>query len=353
VNYKDLLSDGVLDYKANPNPKHTTTCGITTIQDNPKIVSTNRAINPADRQEAAKIVEKHLKEGIIEPSNAPWSSNSVLVKKDGKLRMVIDYRALNKVTVRDAYPMPRIQDLTDCLKGTKWFTGMDCVQAFHQIPMADERSKDLTTFRGPAGGLFRYRYMPMGLVNAMAIWSRFIDTVMGEFQHDCVLCYADDCLVYTKSEQVEDHIHDLKRIFEILRKHGIKIKASKLKLGLKQMPFLGVIITEKGVEPNPEKTQAITKLEYPKTLKQLRRVLGIFAYYRKFIPHFSEKAAPLYAQTKKFVQNKRVGSAIILTDESKKAFDELKRAITSEPIVLHYPDWINPSRFIVMLRNKQ
>jgi hypothetical protein len=124
--------------------------------------------------------------------------------------------------------------------------------------------------------------------------------------------------------------------------HGIKIKASKLKLGLKQMPFLGVIITEKGVEPNPEKTQAITKLEYPKTLKQLRRVLGIFAYYRKFIPHFSEKAAPLYAQTKKFAQNKRAGSSIILTEESKKAFDELKRTITSEPIVLHYPDWDQP-----------
>ena len=104
----------------------------------------------------------------------------------------------------------------DCLKGTKWFTGIDCVQAFHQIPMANERSKDLTTFRGPSGGLFRYRYMPMGLVNAMAVWSRFIDSVMEKHLYDCVLCYADDCLIYTKSDNVDDHIRDLKKVIDQL-----------------------------------------------------------------------------------------------------------------------------------------
>lgn len=91
----------------------------------------------------------------------------VLVRKDGKTRMAIDYRQLNKVTIKDSYPMSRIQDLTDTLRGTKWFSSIDCVQAFHQIPMASERSKDLTSFRGPSGGLFRYRYMPFGLVNAI------------------------------------------------------------------------------------------------------------------------------------------------------------------------------------------
>src|SRR5690348_10002723 len=126
--------------------------------------------------------------------------------------------------------MPRIQDVTDVLQGTHWLTGMDCVQAFHQIPMADERSKDLTTFRGPTGGLYRYRYMPMGLVNAMAIWSRFIDTAMVGMS-DFVLCYADDVLVFTKSPRVEDHIRDLEKVFEQLDRNGIKIKASKLKLG--------------------------------------------------------------------------------------------------------------------------
>jgi len=256
--------------------------------------------------------------------------------------MVIDYRELNKVTVRDTYPMPRIQDITDVLGGTNWFTGMDCVQAFHQIPMSDERSKDLTTFKGPIGGLYRYRYMPMGLINAMAIWSRLIDTTM-DGASDCVLCYADDVLVHTKSQNVEDHVRDIRKAFARLDQSGIKIKASKLKVGLKSMPFLGIIIDKDGIKPNPEKTAAIDRLEYPRTLKQLRSVLGMFAYYRKFIARFSEIAKkPLYEQTKKNIKNPRVGKAIILSDDSKKAFDYLKRVITQEPIVLHYPDWDRP-----------
>ena len=143
---------------------------------------------------------------------------------------------------------------------------------------------------------------------------------------------------------------DLEKVFKELDKHGVKIKASKLKLGCKQMPFLGIIITPDGMIPNPEKIKAITALEYPKTIKQLRRVLGMFAYYRRFIPKFSEKAAPLYAQTKKNCQNKRNARGIILTNESKRAFEELKLAITSEPIILHYP---SHSKFIVMLPQKR
>jgi exodeoxyribonuclease III len=341
--YRDLLSDGKLDFGTDDNPKHSTVCKIITTVPDPQIQSTNRSMAPGDRELHKKQIEDRLKEGVIEPSCAPWSSNSLLVKKDGKVRMVIDYRALNKLTVRDAYPMPKIQDIMDCLKGSKWFTGIDCVQAFHQIPMADERSKDLTTFRGPSGGLFRYRYMPMGLVNAMAVWSRFIDTAMEKHQHQCVLCYADDCLIFTKSDSVDDHIADIRKVFEQLRKYGVKVKASKVLLGRKQMPFLGIIITQDGMIPNPDKVKAVSSLEAPKTLKQLRSTLGIFAYYRKFIPKFAKKAAPLYEQTKKFVQNKRDRAGKIeLTEASIKAFKKLKEAITKEPIILHYPDWNQP-----------
>jgi len=120
------------------------------------------------------------------------------------------------------------------------------------------------------------------------------------------------------------------------------VKASKLMLGRKEMPFLGVIITQDGMIPNPEKIKAIMAIEEPKTLKQLRSSLGMFSYYRKFIPKFSERAAPLYEQTKKNVQNKKDKKGIILSKESKIAFKDLKRAITTEPIVLHYPDWDIP-----------
>ena len=163
---------------------------------------------------------------------------------------------------------------------------------------------------------------------------------MAEHQHDCVLCYADDCLIYTKSESVDDHVRDIQKVFDELRKRGIKIKGSKLKLGCKRMTFLGIIITRDGMIPNPEKTKAIMALPLPKTLKQLRRVLGIFAYYRKFIPKFSKRAKPLYDLTKKGVRKEK--GNITLTEEAKDAFDDLKTAITSEPIVLHYPDWSKP-----------
>jgi hypothetical protein len=194
VKYKHLLSDGSLDFHTNPHVKHDTTAAITTTVEFPKIVARGTRCNPEETKAYMKAIGDKEKEGVIEPSRAPWCSNALLVRKDGKIRMVIDYRALNKVTVKDSYPMPRIQDVTDVLQGTHWLTSMDCVQAFHQIPMADERSRDLTTFRGPTGGLYRYRYMPMGLVNAMAIWSRFIDTAMAGM-NDFVLCYADDLLV--------------------------------------------------------------------------------------------------------------------------------------------------------------
>ena len=181
----------------------------------------------------------------------------------------------------------------------------------------------------------------MGLVNAMAIWSRFIDTAMDGL-HDFVLCYADDILIFTKSTSIDDHINDLERVFIQLDKYGIKVKASKLKIGLKEMPFLGVVITEDGIKPNPAKTAAIEKLAYPTSLKELRSMIGMFAYYRRFIEKFSEVASPLYEQAKKHTHNPRNAKGIILTEESKAAFDFLKKAITQEPVMLHYPNWDIP-----------
>ena len=174
IDYKHLLSDGSLDFKQNPKVRHDTTAAITTTEHNPRIFARSRGCNPDEAQEFKKVIDQKIAEGVVEPSKAPWCSNALLVRKDGKLRMVIDYRTLNKITIKDVYPMPRVQDVTDVLGGSQWFTGVDCCQAFHQIPMADERSRDLTTFKGPIGGLYRYRYMPMGLLNAMAVWSRFI-----------------------------------------------------------------------------------------------------------------------------------------------------------------------------------
>ena len=141
VRRRNVLSDGTLDqWNAKP-PTHDVRCDVRTTVENPKLYASNRQQSPEQREVHAKIIADMLKQGVIEPSKAPWSSNSVVVERDGKKRLVIDYRKLNEVTIRDNYPMPRIQDLTDHLMGTKWFSGIDCTQAFHQVPMADERSK--------------------------------------------------------------------------------------------------------------------------------------------------------------------------------------------------------------------
>src|SRR3954471_17252785 len=179
--------------------------------------------------------------------------------------------------------------------------------------------------------------MPFGLVNAMAVWSRFIDTVMGRFQFKSVLCYADDCLVYTKSESIDDHLRDVGVAFDQLHQYGVRIKASKLKICLKEIPFLGVVLQENGIIPNKEKTKAISDLPLPASLGQLRRTMGMFAYYRRAIKDFSKIAAPLYRHTGKGVQNKKGKHKEILLDQgARKAFAILKRAITV------FPDWGEP-----------
>jgi exonuclease III len=343
IKHRHTMSDGTLDYVANPAVQHQTTCEIRTTVDNPRLISYHGKATPDERKEQAEIIQKYLEQGIIEPSKAPWSSSTILVRKDGKIRLVMDYRGLNKVTIKDAYPMPTVQQLTDCLQGSLWLTTVDCVQAFHQIPMDSERAKDLTTFRSYSGGLYRFRFMPFGLTNAMAVWCRFIDSVVREFQYDYVLCYADDILIYTKSSRLEDHLRHVDRVFARLAEFGLKVKATKIKIACHELPFLGVLVGAQGMRPNPEKTKAIKELQVPRSVNQLRRILGMFSYYRKFIAGFGQIAAPLYAHVAKGVRNKRNDSTqIVLSEEAMTAFEKLKAAITSDDVMIHYPDWNVP-----------
>ena len=343
VDNDDILTDGSLAYDSDTKMKHSTTAVISTTTQDPMFKAYAKDWTPQDRAEIDKQVEEKMRQGIVEPSSAPWSSNVVLIRKDGRVRMAIDYRKLNSVTVKDVYPMPKVQALIDCLEGSHWLTGLDCAQAYHQIPMGDERSKDLTSFRVPGRGLLRFAYLPFGLANAGAVWSRFIDDAMQDLRYRTVLCYADDILCYTKDPKVEAHARDLQGMFNRLRKYGIKIKASKLHLGVRELPFLGVLAGVNGVRPNPEKVSAILEAKLPNTVGQLRRVIGQFAYYRRFIPWFAEIANPLYKMVGHNKQNKRDSkNQIVFNKEQREAFEALKHKITTSPIVLAYPDWDAP-----------
>ena len=332
------LSDGILDFKN--RVEHKFNFEIVLTDTNPRFFARPDKSTPVQKNEIHKQVEHKKSQGIIERSSAPWSSNCVLINKNGKTRIAVDYRKLNSYTVRDSYLLPTVQEIMDTLANKKWFTSVDCVQAYHQIPIKSERDRDLTTFVVPGGGLYRYKYMPFGLKNAGACWSRFIDNALGDLRWNICCVYADDILIVTESEDVEDHIKDLDKVFDRLDSLGIKVRGDKMKLGVKELPFLGQIVGIEGIKPDPEKLKAIKDLPVPSTVHQLRRFLGMASYYRKFVKNFSDVAAPLYLLTKKNAQNRRLSNRqIAFTTEETQAFEKIKDLLTSEPIVLHFPDW--------------
>ena len=336
-----VAKDGKLDFSR--DVKHNTKMSIETITENPVFKAYAGRATPDKVKEIQKQTEEKLKQGIIEKSSAPWSSNCVCISKNGKVRIAVDYRKLNEVTVKDNYLLPTIQECLDQLHGTRFFTSIDAAQAYHQIPLATERDKDLTSFVVPGGGLYRYKYMPFGLANAGAVWTRFIDEVLEGLRWNVCLVYADDILVYTKSSDVRDHIRDLDRVFDRLDKYNVKVKGDKMRLALKELPFLGQLVSEEGCRPDPSKTKAITELQAPTSVHQLRRVMGMFAYYRKYINNFADVAAPLYELCGKNAQNKRLSNkSIALSPTQKKCFDKLKRLLTTKPIFLRFADWNAP-----------
>ena len=335
-----ISKDGKLDFSQPPH--HDVMCSIETISDAPFKAHPIKA-NPFEKEEILRQVEEKLNQGIIEQSSAPWSSNCVCISKNGKTRIAVDYRKLNKVTKKDNYLLPTIQEILDSLEGTQWFTSIDACQAYHQIPMASERDRDLTTFVVPGGGLYRYKYMPFGLTNAGAVWTRFIDSVLSGLRWNVCLVYADDILINTKSLRVTDHIRDLDKVFTRLHRYNIKVKADKIRLALRELPFLGQLVGENGVRPDPEKTKAITALQIPHNVHELRRAMGMFTYYRKYIPDFARIAAPLYNMCGKNAQHKREKNrAIVLDDVAMESFETLKKFLATEPIMLHYPQWDVP-----------
>lgn len=234
IRHRETLTDGKMDFAK--TPKHNTTCEITTTQGDPVLREYSKSFAPDDRELIRKTLQEQKDQNIIEPSRAPYANNIVLIKHP-KVRVVVDMRELNKQTVRDVYQMPKISDLNDALAGAEWFSAADCCSAYHQIPLADERSKDLTSFSIPGGGLWRFRMMCLGLVNAPAVWSRFIDTALSQYRWDFILTYMDnDILAYTKGH-IDKHIDHLELFFDKLDDHGIKLKASKLLLGRKALAW--------------------------------------------------------------------------------------------------------------------
>ena len=280
-------------------------------------------------------IERHisdmLEQNIIEESASPWSSPVVLVKKkDGTSRFCVDYRKLNAVTRKDSFPLPRIDDAIDSLRGAKYFTTLDMQSGYHQVAM-HPNSKEKTAFISHAG-LYHFNVLSFGLTNAPPQFQRLMSRVLLGLEWKICLVYIDDVIVF--SSTFEEHIHRLRLVFDRFRQANLKLKPSKCHFAQASVNYLGFIVSSKGVLPDPDKLAAVDSFPVPKSVKEVRSFLGLCNYYRRFVEKFASIASPLNRLTRKDV-------SFVWTPECEEAFVELKRRLCSPPI-LAYPDFQQP-----------
>ena len=246
-------------------------------------------------------------------------------KKDGKVRFCVDYRRLNDVTVKDAYPLPRVDDCLDSLAGSKWFSSMDLNSGFWQIGMSPD-DKEKTAFITSLG-LYQFTVMPFGLANSPSTFERLMENILRGLQWQECLVYMDD--VITPSRTFEDGIIRLEHILERLTHANLKLKPSKCTLFQKEIKFLGHVVSESGITTDPEKISDVRDWPIPTTAKQVRSFLGLCSYYRRFVQSFAKIARPLHRLCEKQTKFE-------WTEECTQSFETLKSQLTTAPI-LAYP----------------
>lgn len=269
-------------------------------------------------------VEQMLRDGIIEPSRSAWSSPIVIVKKqDEKSRFCIDFRRVNEVTERDACPLPQITATLDKLRGARYLSTLDLKSGYWQVPLARD-SRPITALTVPGKGLMQFRVMPFGLHSAPATFQRLLDQTLGPELKPHVFVYLDDIIVCNRT--FDEHLRTLREIFRRLRDARLKLNPEKCKFCVNRIKYLGHVIDQDGIRTDPEKVSAIANWKEPRTVRQIRQFLGVASWYRRFIRNFATTAAPLTALTRKNAKW-RWGP------EEQRAFEQLKSALTSSPIL--------------------
>ena len=278
---------------------------------------------PAELGELKIQLQELLDKGFIRPSVSPWGAPVLFVKKkDGSMRMCIDYRKLNQATIKNKYPLPRIDELFDQLQGAAYFSKIDLRSGYHQLRVRDS-DVSKTAFRTRYGH-YEFLVMPFGLTNAPAVFMALMNKIFAEYLDQFTVVFIDDILVYSKSR--EEHEEHLRIALQLLRDNQLYAKLTKCDFWLEEVAFLGHIISKEGLSVDPAKIDAVVKWERPKNASEIRSFLGLAGYYRRFVQGFSSIAASLTKLTKK-------NAPYVWTDQCETSFQELKKRLTSAPVL--------------------
>lgn len=289
--------------------------------------------SPYIQKKVDEELDRMLSLGVIERSESPWSSPMVVVKKpNDKIRLCLDSRKLNDRTKKDAYPLPYISGILGKFVGTKYLSSIDLKDAFWQIPLEDE-AKEKTAFTIPTRGLFQFTVMPFGLHNAPQTQCRLMDRVLGADLHPNVFVYLDDIVIATNT--FEEHLRMLEEVSKRLRQANLGINLEKSKFCVPSIKYLGYVVDGEGIHTDPGKIECMVNYPVPKCTKDVRRLIGLASWYRRFIADFSTIVSPITELLKgklgKFMWSK----------EADEAFLKLKTALVSAP-VLSNPDFSKP-----------
>lgn len=285
-------------------------------------------LSPPQAQVMRTHIEELLEKGVISKAKSPYAAPAFLVKKpNGDFRLCIDYRHLNKKVRMDAFPVPAIEHIFQCLKGAKVFTTLDLNSAFYQIELSD-KSKELTSFVTPEGQ-FVFHKTPFGLSVSPSSLIRLMSELFSDLRYKNVIVFFDDLLIY--SENMDSHMSHVREVLQRLRNANLTVNPNKVKFAKSELKFLGHRISSAGLAVDNEKVQAIADLPVPKNLKQMMTFIGMVSYYAKFIPDYAQVVAPLNDLRKK-------GTKYCILDEHRQAIRVLKDALCKSPI-LKFPDF--------------
>ena len=326
MEFADVFAENSDDMGRTGAVKHSIDTGTS-----PPVRQQCRRVPPFRREQAKKMIDDMLQKDIIQPSSSPWASPIILVpKKDGSLRFCIDYRKLNSVTRKDAYPLPRVDDTLEALSGSKWFSTLDLICGYWQVEI-EEKDRHKTAFC-TREGLFEFKVMPFGLCNAPAVFQRLMDLVLSGIQWERCLVYIDDIVIMGKT--FERHLQNLILVLERLRRAGLRLKPSKCSLFQEKVVYLGHVVTREGIHTDPEKVNAVKTWPVPTSGRDVQQFLGLVGYYRNYIQNFATIAKPLYQLTER-------GREFCWSEECSISFQELRSQLVAAPI-LAFPDFSKP-----------